>query len=355
MMNENRLENLETAFSKETVKQVVLAKKMYEELKNKSLSEVLKKQLPATEEKALEKAAEDMLKGIEDMYSGLDEKVDSDQVEKTLNEVLKGLNPDKQGKILVNLLNCMKAVECCKLDDNMTLERLSKEETLDDYDVEELMSLVKSSVSRSAGFMIRQEFEPLKNRLGKVSPEVIESQMNSGREYAKAYAAAMYITVKGMEEYQEMTPYELGLLAAKNVESSKLLANYHYGKIKWDEMKEKIKSMSEKMLTLACKTFLSVAAFGIKGYMGYLLGEIAFKLLVSLSVTSAPVLALGTIAGVIIGFTTFRQEEIEELLTNAWENIKEYFSCKTEPVEETYFNKEETVAYGRISVPLVTN
>ena len=310
------------------LKLVVLANKLHSELESKALEQVLAEHLPVAESEKLSSAAADMKHAIDEMYSGLDEKVDYNQVTAFLNSSLDGLTTDEKGIMLVNLLNCAAATNPDILTDKTHWTDLCGAESFTEENITELRNLATQTLDSNAGFLARQEFLAMEGALAKLPCATVEAQINSGPKYAEAYAAAMYITDQHTPSNLGLTPYQLGIQAANNVESSRILAMYHYGKLRAEDAIEKLKAVSFKFLTYAYRYAIAFA-LGVGAVLSVAVIASAVYLLTELLYSAG----LGTLA--IVTFSAligslfvdlYSPEEAAEDVSRIWSDIKDFIS-----------------------------
>jgi len=322
--NDNLWNQAMTALGNKAIelKQLVLANQLQKELADKPLEQVLTSHLPASDQAQLKTAAEDIHRGVEESYSGLDEKVTDAWKEAHLNSALDGRNCNEKGEYLIKLLDCAAAVN--PGDEDPRLVQLREADSYQEQDVNELMDMVVRRIDNSAGFLARQEFFVMEQALERLPAATVEAQMNSGPAYAEAYAAAMYITNKQSDAAQKASPYQMGLLAANSVESSHLLALYHYGKLRLEDLMSKVREMAERMLTLSTKVMLQALALGIRVGLAYVAGDWLYSFLMAMAITNTGVLLLIPIGLAVLVFLDYPQEEAVEDLTAIWNGVKRF-------------------------------
>lgn len=342
------------------LKQLALANQLHKELTDKSVEQVLTAHLPASDPAQLKTAAEDIHRGVEETYSGLDTKVTEGWKEAHLNSALDGLSCNEKGKYLVKLLDCAAAVKSGEEDPR--LAQLREADSYQEQDVAELMDMVAQRIDSDAGFLARQEFLVMEQALEQLPTATVEAQMNSGPAYAEAYAAAMYITGKQSDAPQEASAYQIGLLAANSVESSRLLALYHYGKLRLEDLMFRLREMAERLLTLASKVMLQALALGIRGAFAYFAGDFLYGILTAMAVTNTAMLLLIPIGFAVMAFLSYPQEEAIEDLTAIWNGIKSFvgkivafFKGETAPEPSTAEVETMTVEEPQEFVPVQDN
>lgn len=304
------------------LKQVTLANRLHRELENKSMEQVLKEHLPASDPARLSAAARDICHGVEESYSAMDEQVDSRWVESRLNSALAGHSCDEQGKWLVNLINYAVSVKPEGFEEDPHWQELREADSFREEDVADLLSMAIRCTESSAGFFARQEFLVMERALGKLPRETVESQVNSGAAYAEAYAAAMYITGKQSGATGSVTPYEMGLVSANSVESSRLLALYHYGRLRLETLMSGLKKQATIMLGLAGKMLLHTIALGLRLTIASLNGQFVFDLLTVLGVMNSGILFVAFVGMAALALGGISQEETVEALTRIWNGIR---------------------------------
>ena len=311
------------------VKQFFLAKKLYKELESKSLEQILKDHLKATSPDLLKTAASDMQRAIREMYDNCGSHLTNAQIEAQLNKILDGYDCCEQGKRLVNLLHCAKAVtpDLFVGPTYLHWEKLKNAETYTAADVAMLLELARIAITHNASFLARREFMVMHNALTHMSVNLAELQMNSGAKYAEAYAAAMYIVSKqsSVTPQEALSPYQMALAAANAVESSTILAKAHLGQMRAEEALEKLEELAKKMLTCVGKLTLHLSAFAVRVGMSCLAADAVLDIMLALSVTNSLLLLVIPFVMFAANFSVFTHEEIVCVLTDIWENIKAAF------------------------------
>lgn len=314
------------------LKEVALANRLHKELETLSLEQILVKHLPASDPAQLKTAADDMQHAIDEMYTGLGEQVTNGWVEAQFNSVLADHSPDEQGKWLVNFIHCAQTVQSDVLQDEPRWKELQNTETFQAQDVAVLLELATKCTEENAAFLARQEFRVMENTLQKLPYELVEAQMNSGPQYAAAYAASMYIIRKQSTDQQrnddkvEATPYQLGALAANAVESSRILAQYHFGKVRLEDAIPKLQAQAKRMMTIIGKGLLQALAVGVRLIPSYFMAKLFLVLLIGVGVTSTIVLWGVPLMIATLTFLNFSQEETVEELTGVWNSVKRLIS-----------------------------
>lgn len=323
--NENRVNSiLNTASEKVAeLKKVTLANKLHKELETKSMEQILAELLPATEAEQLRKDAAAMEDAIEQMYADMDTQVTDTWIKTRLNNALDGHDVNDQGEWLVNLLHCAVSANSEVLEGNARWQELQATENFKEADVADLMDLVTESISDSAGFMARQEFFAMEKVLDRLPQYLTEAQMNSGPAYAKAYAMAMYINHKRSGSTDQITAAQMGLMAANAVESSSLLAQYHLGKLRMQDLMAKLKNLAKKALAVAGEILLELVAIGVDAAMMYLAAEALFGILIA--VGTAEMLALiVSLVVVILAYNDYPHEETVAFVEDVWNGVKQF-------------------------------
>lgn len=334
---------------------VLLANSLHKDLKTLSLEQVLAKRLPASDPAQNKTAADDMQRAVDEFYEGVDTKVTEDWMVTQLNSALTGRSFNEQGQWLVNLLRCSEKLKPDTLQDNSRWCELQDAETFDGQDVTDLMNMARACLNENAGFMARHEFRVMEQILGQLPYEVVSAQINSGADYAVAYAAAMYIQSQQVSQDSSDTPqptaYELGLLAANSVESSHLLAQYHFGRVRLEEAMPRLLDQAKRVLTLAGKALLQILAFGVRLEIGRLTGYSTMAIMIHFGVASTTALWVVPLLVATLTVLSFSQEEVVQEITNVWNLAKSllnrvvsFFKNDTEAAEETVQNEEVPIS-----------
>lgn len=331
------------------LREVVQANQLHKELETMTLEQVLAKHLPASDPAQLKTAADDMLHAINESYQGMGKQVTRDWVAEQFNSVLGGRSSEEQGRWLVNLLQCSEKVNPDTLQGNSRWQELQNAESFQAQDVAELMEMAHDCLDDNASFMARQEFHVMEGILDRLPYEVVDAQINSGADYAAAYAAAMYIQNQKSTEHDpsgelKPTAYELGLLAVNSVESSRLLAQYHLGKVRLEEAIPRLQALAKRMLTLAGKALLQVLAVGLRLGIAYVAGHTAMAAMITLGVVSTTALWVVPTLVATLTFLSFTQEEVVNEITTVWNWVKSIVNRALsffQPGEEASVNIQE--------------
>lgn len=307
------------------LKQAMLAKTIDEELEYWNLSDVLGKHLPVTDPDKRSEAAEKLFAGVQDFYNQLGSKADDVWMERQLNKGLGNLDPQEQGRWLTNFLHCAKNASSDLAIDETYLNELSNRSTYSEADVNALIGKIKEMIHQQAGFMASQEFAVMADHLASFSEETIQQMMNSGQETALSYAAAMYITCETNEVADAMTAYQLGLMAAEAVESNKLLAQYHLGKLRLEELMEQLLDLGKKLLATAVPYLMEVSAFALRVGGVALMADLFINLAATFFSPVAPIVVVVAIVGAAyLVMKNFTQEDAKEVIGSVWDGVKQF-------------------------------
>lgn len=294
---------------------VALAYRLEKELQNKTLEHVLADHISLSTVAERTAAAADIQQGIWDGYSSKNILLTDEQAKNRLNHALDGRSTEEKGKWLVNFLNAADSTGVQGFREDPRWEHLRDVETFQQQDISDLLELTTLVIDDGAEFIARQEFSVMEKGLGNISRNIVELQMNSGAQYAEAYAAAMYIISKQTGGDQTQTPYQMGTLAVASVEGSRILAQYHYGKIKLEEAMPALKAVA--------RTFL-VNSVALAIRMGY--AYITYHVVISVAapllmghIALLCVLALGLTAAVFFGHS---QNQVVKNVTSIWNGVK---------------------------------
>jgi len=322
--NENRVNSILYTVGEKAaeLKQVVLANKFHKELETKSMAQILAEQLPASDAEQLQKDAAAMEDAIEQMYADMDTQVTDAWIKTRLNNALDGHDVNDQGKWLVSLLNCAVSANSEVLDDNARWQELRETANFKEADVADLMDLVTESISDSAGFMARQEFFAMEKGLDQLPQNLTEAQLNSGPAYAEAYAMAMYINHKRSGSTEQITAAQMGLMSANAVESSSLLAQYHLGKLRIQDLMAKLKNLAKKALAVAGEILLELVAIGVDAAMMYLAAEALFGILIAVGTAETLALIVSLVV-VILAYNDYPHEETVAFVEDVWNGVKQ--------------------------------
>lgn len=310
-------------------KQIALAGRLEKELETLPLEQILANHLPASDFDQIKSDANEIQHGVDEMYNGLNKQITDKWVEAELNCVLADCDINKQGRSLVNILRSFEATNVCALQETSGWEELREKESFQEQDVAKLLTLATNCMDQSAGFMIRQEFQVMESTLDRLPYKLVEAQMNSGPRYAVAYAAAMYIVQKQSQPVKDEpvpTPYQLGLLAVNAVESSQILAQYHFGKIRLEDAIPKLQVLATRLLTFAAKALLQIAAFGLRIFESAVLAKVTLMFLTVMGVTSTTILWAAPLLVATLTFLNSPQQEAVNELVTVWNGVKDLVS-----------------------------
>ena len=315
--NENWISRVMDGIGKknEDLQTAVLAHRLMKDMEAKSVEEVLTDHLPASAPDQLAHAAKDIHDAVQAAYANMDEQMTADNMQTHLNSMLDGLSCDEQGKWLVNLLNCAAAAGSTCIEEEPRWDELRSANSFEPQDVQDLIDMSIRATESHAGFLVRQEFSVMEHALDRLSPEVIEEQMNSGPMYAEAYAAAMYIISKQTGTQQDVPPYQMGLLAAGCVESSRILAQYHCHKLEAEEAFPKLKNVEKQILVKGM-------AFALRLGIAYVVGNAVLYFLVHTWPVHIGVILAVTLGVSCASFFGFSQERAVEAVTTIWNGVK---------------------------------
>ena len=321
--HENRIDSMmNTVGEKFTeLKQLALANQLYKELATKTVEQILAEALPVSDGAQLRKDAAALEDAIARMYTDMDSNITEAWIKARLNSALNGHDANHQGKWLVSLLRCAVSANSEVLEDNARWQELQKATSFREADVAELVSLVTESISDSAGFMARQEFQAMEKILDRLPQDISEAQMNSGAAYAKAYAMAMYIDHKRSGSTEQITAAQLGLVAANAVESSKLLAQYHLGKLRAEDLMAKLLSFAKKALAVAGEILLELVAVGVDIAMMSLTAAALFDILIAVGAAQTLALVVALVV-VSLAYSAYPHEKTVAFVEDVWKVIQ---------------------------------
>lgn len=297
----------------------VLAFKLQKELDNKSLGHLLADHLPASDPSEIDVDAKDINLGLSEGYDNMHDQMTNDQVKSRLNHDVDGLGYNEQGKWLVNFLHSATAIGQEAFQEDPRWQLLKNAENFQQQDVFDLMDLIDQYTDNFADVLARQEFKVMERGLDTLPKEIIDLQMNSGSRFTEAYAAAMYIISRQNGTNDEMTPYQIGSLAVASVESSRVLAQYHYGRLRFEAALPKLKAIIKNFL-------VNSIALTIRLEMAASLGSFVFGTLTSLVLGHTAILAVLSLGLAAAVFFAYSQDQAVSELTFLWKDVKSIFS-----------------------------
>ncbi len=318
----NPLENAFTiAGSKiHEMKWIPLTKKMLNKLETKSLQEVLAEELPASDLDELRNDACDLEQSVDDFYSGLSEELPDNFLESMLNKAMAGRTVYEQGNILVGLLKASISAGNTDIKNNETWKQFEKKDmVITEGGVSRLMEMVKEYIPQNAEFLATKEYEVMSKHLDKIPGSVIEEQMNSGRTYAIAYAASIYISERqNAEKETNLTDAkQIGYMAAGSVESSYILAQCHLGKLRWE--KEALPRIKRAILLVLANVLAIALQAGLAAAVAMFVCSI-----MQLFITNVVILVAVPMAVGLLAMSFCDHEEIVEDILSFWDAVKSF-------------------------------
>lgn len=252
-----------------------------------------------------EDIADQLHDGVSQFYMDLDEKTDSTWVKNKLGSAMDGLSSSKQGEYLVKLIqSCGNLGDDARkyLADHADWNHLEGMTDFSAEQVQQLLDIADDVLNMGAGFMQSQAFRVMESHWDKVSDADWNELLGSGREYADAYAAALYIC-----EDSGLAPEQLGLTAASSVEGCGLLAQYRFSKHSFEELKARFIRNAKAFLT-------KMAAHTLRKGVGLLFTIIGFATFVYLGIKSLGVLVTVALLCYMIGFVSLTQDEAVDII-----------------------------------------
>lgn len=300
------------------LKQVLLANKLSKEMETEPLMTVLRKHLPEYDINNLEADAAAMKNAIDDMYNSMNQEADDAWVDSQLNAAMENCSIQQKGEYLVRMLQCSLAVMPDQVVFQTRWSELADKEVFEAQDVAELFDIVRTCISGRAGFLARQEFQVMRSSLADLPEDLVEMQLNSGKYYAQAYAAAIYITSGD----NPLNAYQVGVQAAKAVESCKLLAQYHYGKARFEDVLPKLENFAKAALTCVGKAMLHMMAVGISFTLAVSVGIFVVDTLATATILSEGAILVAGLAAGALTSDIVDKDSVREALVDVWHGIR---------------------------------
>lgn len=318
----------------EFLSQVMLARKIKEELERDAPQTVLSRYLPAEKRTTLEIAIQEMETAIRDTYSGLDQCVDDVWIQEQLSSVLSGCTLQQKGDYLVALIRCSTETVSEEISYYSRWSELQRAESFTERDVKDLLDIAATHISGCASFVQRHEFNVMEGMFNRLPNQPTELQTDSGKEYALAYAAVLYINNAKRESPQNITAYQFGVVAVQVVESSELFRQFCAGGVEVEELRSSLDKVARVTLTHSSVDWLKIGIAAGFAAMGAIVGGFYFSsLVVALDTTTAGFIAV--CIGLLIAFG-FGEDHIMEEITQGYAEAAKYISSSL----KTFFRKE---------------
>lgn len=237
-----------------------------------TVEKILTEYLPMSDEEKIKEIRNDLLKGVNNVYASLDKEADEKWLEQHLNTVLGKKAPEERGKYLLSLLDLVSG-EKISTEEEARLYLLRQDGIMEEDDVEFLKVLVKKSFDQNAGIFSSSSVKAMEKCMEELPKNVVETFASASKMDAIAYATALYILnergeapVQISKNYETIPDaYMIGIIAAENIESSRLMACYYQGKVSLAVLHEKMKSLITAVITYLTENVVHLAAVVLHG------------------------------------------------------------------------------------------
>ena len=326
--------------------------------KRESLEDYLIQKLPLLSEAEIKDAVSDMKKGVDRQYSSQDQNLSTQEVKEILTVGLQNLNDHNRAQYLLKLLEGLThANPALSLtdEDSARVEELSDAQEFSQEDIRYLLDLTVERLEQNSSFLGTQAFAAMKLSLQAMSERDIEIMVDTGKNVALAQAAACFLLQQSAgipklagQDISTLSAYELGILSAATVESSKVMALYCAGKVHIDVCKYKLQQLYLKALTFISEHIVSILAFAIRFLFMIAILPMVFYLL-HILLFAYPTLNLLTAVALSCYLTdeAITQDDAEDLivflaekLNDLWQTVKDFWQRVTHPMTEDELHTE---------------
>lgn len=322
------------------------------------LEEYLIKKLPLLSESEIKDAVSSMREGVERQYSSQNQSLSLEEVKKILTAGLEDLNDHDRAQYLLRLLDgWMHANPLLKLadEDLARVEELSDAQEFSQEDVRYLLDLTVKRLEEESSLLVTQAFAAMKLSLQAMSKQGVEIMVDTGKNVALAQAAACFLLQQSDgiprlagQDISTLSAYELGVLSAVTVESSKVMALYAAGKVHIDVCKYKLQQLYLKALTYISEHLITILAAGVRLLIVMAIMPTVFSVLEFL-LYAYPLLNL--LAAVALSCylvdAAVTQDDAEDFLVflaekldGWWQSVKEFWRLVIHPVTEHELHTE---------------
>lgn len=237
-----------------------------------SVETILAEYLPMSDEAKIKEIRNDLLKGVNNVYDSLDKEADEKWLEQHLNTVLGKKAPEERGKYLLSMLDLVSGQEI-STEEQARLYLLRQDGIMEEDDVEFLKDLVKKSFAKNAGIFSSSSVRAMEKCMEELPKDVVEKFASASNMDAIAYATALYILYERGEAPMQISKnykiipdaYMIGIIAAENIESSRLMAYYYQGKVSLAVLHEKMKSLITAVITYLTENVVHLVAVALHG------------------------------------------------------------------------------------------
>ena len=260
-----------------------LEREVLQKMKNgTSLTAIAMEYLPAGDKEKIEADMLELEKGVYFVYEQKNAEMDAQSVEQYLNHALGHQKNDKCIAHLTNINAIIGHLVDLDPEERITAEDAAKVEAIKqkqkkditDEDVAFVLKVTQQLLSNNAGVLAQNSVRALDKMMPYLTEEVVTEIADKGIDNALAYGLACYIMQNcgkdpwGMEEnVAEQTPEAIGVIAATNVEASKLLALYCKGKIGLRMLQDKLKQLYTIVYSFVYKYGYIMVAVGIFAFL----------------------------------------------------------------------------------------
>lgn len=248
-----------------------LTKTLQNEMKKGvALEDALRTRLPAMDRDKLHADSVQLQNGVDSLYASQATLVDESWIEQQLDIKMDDINLEHRAKYLLNVLSLQTTVNVCEADCTR-LNELREAKTYTEEDVAFLLKTSKACLYEDAGVLSRSAVGAMmKADMAHMTPDMVQELAEAGKDTAIAYAAACYIlhqkgeTSMGLDKQENCSAYDMGLMAASNIETSRVMSLYYTGKITLDTLSVRVKEIFTAAWTLFKANIAHVIATGLQ-------------------------------------------------------------------------------------------
>ena len=295
--------------------------------------------------------------GVDAVYDNMDEAVSEDWLVQHMNETMAPLDNPARAAYAANLLELAPAQSV----DPAVKERIAQIREQDEItgaDVGFIAGVVRDAFSEDAGILTRSTVAAMESVMHELPPEYVRELGDAGREKAVAYAAACYVMNQCGEnpwsadhDIAQQQPYTVGVIAAANTESSRLMYRYYEGKIRLTVLKEKLKALYQNAVTFVTNHTALAIAIGLQVVIGLTMYcELAMLFMYALHI-GPWISAIG--AAVLSGVTMTKvltTQRLEDLVNAAWDLAKKAWDACSRALRSLFSGNENTEDEAEIEV-----
>lgn len=238
--------------------------------KGVALEDALRTRLPAMDRDKLHADSVQLQNGVDSLYASQAALVDESWIEQQLDIKMDDINLEHRAKYLLNVLSLQTTVNVCEAD-RIRLNELREAKTYTEEDVAFLLKTSKACLYEDAGVLSRSAVGAMmKADMAHMTPDMVQELAEAGKDTAIAYAAACYILHQkgesslGLGNQENYSAYDMGLMAASNIETSHAMSLYYIGRITLDTLSVRVREIFTAAWTLFKANIAHVIASGLQ-------------------------------------------------------------------------------------------